>query len=318
MATVINEREKRGYRLPDILLGILPPALWLELEGLSADGVPIDEIRVRVGRIAYVTSGGRNVALSCTVGQEQMDAMVLRICDGSLYAHANTICQGYVTLAGGIRVGIVGRASVEEGRVVGVYDVCGLCFRLPRRIGGVGSVVCSLLRRSECDGGILVYSPPGEGKTTLLRSVISQMSSGSGALRVVVVDTRGELGPFLDGAHMSVDVLSGYPKARGIEIAARSMNAELIVCDEIGDEAEVRAIIGAQNCGAPLLATAHASGVEGLLRRSGIAALHKACVFSTYVGIARKQGQREYLYTVTDRKEADNYFKDPRSADNSA
>ena len=316
MTTIISEREKSVCRLPKTLTDVLPPVLCFEVESI-AKNAPIEEIRIRTGRTAYVTLGGKNIALRCTVSQAEVDDIVLRICDGSLYAHAHTINQGYITLDGGIRVGIVGRAAVEDERVIGVYDVSGLCFRLPHRIRGVGACVSDLLREGGGLGGVLIYSAPGEGKTTLLRCVAAQMSSGIDARRVVVVDTRGELGYSLEGEDLSVDVLSGYPKALGIQIAARSMNAQLIVCDEIGDEAEVRAIIGAQNCGVPLLASAHAASVDGLLKRTGIAALHRACVFGTYVGIERSCIGRDYIYTFTEHKEADRYFKDFRSVDNS-
>ncbi len=317
MATVIKERQKRGAVAPTSLLGVLPPRLYIELERLAARGVTVEELRLRGGRRAYVTSKGRNIALDVTVEQWQIDDIVENVCDGSMYAHADTIRNGYVTLDGGIRVGMVGRASVENGKVIGVYDISGLCIRVPSAVSGVGGSVCKLLRDGALDGGVLVYSAPGEGKTTLLRSVTAALGSGESALRVAVVDSRGELGAFLVGEELCVDVLSGYPKAQGIEIAARSMNAQLIVCDEIGDEAEVRAIIAAQNCGVPLLASAHASSLEGLLRRTGIAALHRAAVFGAYVGIKRSGFERDYIYSVTKYGEADECFKNSGGFDNS-
>ncbi len=304
--------------LPASLFGVLPPSLYFELESLASAGVPIDEIRLRGGRRAYVTSGGRNLPLDCIVEHRQIEEIVENVCDGSMYAHADTIRKGYVTLDGGVRIGMVGRASVENGRIIGVYDISGLCVRIPSAVFGVGRRVLELLRDSALEGGVLVYSPPGEGKTTLLRAVSASLASGSAAKRVVVVDSRGELGAFLRGAELSLDVLSGYPKPEGIEIAARSMNAQLIVCDEIGDEAEVRAMIAAQNCGVPLLASAHASSIDGLLRRTGIAALHKAAVFGAYVGIRRNEREREYTYSVTRYGEADERFKGDRGNNNSS
>ncbi|MBE6577520.1 MAG: hypothetical protein E7653_05225 [Ruminococcaceae bacterium] len=315
MATVIVEKQKRPSGALTALLGVLPPSIYLELESLSARGVAVEELRLRGGKRAYVTSRGKNIPLGITVEQWQIDDIVENVCDGSMYAHADTIRKGYVTLDGGIRVGMVGRASVENGRVIGVYDISGLCIRLPHPVSGVGGPVCRLLRDSSLDGGVLVYSPPGEGKTTLLRAVTAALASGDGAFRVSVVDGRGELGAFLGGSELCTDVLSGYPKAEGIEIAARSMNAQLIVCDEIGDEAEVRAIIAAQNCGVPLLASAHASSIEGLLRRTGIAALHRAAVFGAYVGIKRRGAERDYVYSVTRYEEADERFKSSRGLD---
>lgn len=318
MATVITARESAGERLPTVLLKILPPSVCSELYALCSRGVPIDEIRLRVGRAASVTSGGRNISLGAYITREQADEMVDVMCESSLYAHADTINCGYLTLEGGIRVGVVGRAVLSGGHIIGVYDISSLCFRLPRRNRRVGTPVCRLLRQYGGDRGVLVYSPPGHGKTTLLRSAAAMMSSGEDAWRVLVIDTRGELSFSLDEPFLCLDVLSGYPKALGIEIAARSMNAQLIICDEIGDTAEAEAIIGAQNCGVPLLATAHASSLEGMLLRPGLQRLHEACVFGAYVGIRRYGNERDYTYTVNTHKEADDLFKNMRCTDDGA
>ena len=313
MATFIRPREVISEQLPSVFLKILPPMLYSELSELVRMGTPIDEIRLRQGRVASVTSGGKNIPLCSEITRSQIDEIVDTICDSSLYAHADTINCGYLTLAGGIRVGIVGRAAVSGDRVIGVYDTSSLCFRLPRKIRRVGAPVCRLLRAFEGEKGVLVYSPPGHGKTTLLRSVAAMMSSGDMAWRVLLIDTRGELGFSLEDPSLCIDILSGYPKALGIEIAARSMNAQLIICDEIGDVAEAEAIIAAQNCGVPLLASAHASSLDGMLLRSGLRKLHEACVFGAYVGIRRHENETEYTYTVASYKEADEYFKGRRS-----
>jgi stage III sporulation protein AA len=143
---------------------------------------------------------------------------------------------------------------------------------------------------------VLVFSPPGVGKTTLLRAVIAEMTCGRNAIRCAVIDTRGELSCFLP-RDTCADVLSGYPKGEGIEIAARCFNPQLIVCDEIGGEfSEAQAIAAAHNCGVPLLATAHASGMEELLKRDPIAFLHGKKIFSHYVGISRGASDGDYLY----------------------
>ena len=131
------------------------------------------------------------------------------------------------------------------------------------------------------------------------------MASGATPHRVSVIDTRGELGGVFENTLATVDVLTGYPKSLGIEIAARTMNSELMVCDEIGDEAEAVAIIAAQNCGVPLLASAHGDTLRGLLRRSGIRALHNAGVFGAYVRIERVIGESDYRYTINNAREAE-------------
>ena len=279
------------------LLRCLPSRLRDEL--LSLNSPKIDELRLRVGGVCSTVTDGKSRSLDFTFSQSDAAETVKRLCGGSLYAHAETLRLGFVTLGGGIRVGVVGRAVTERGRVVGVYDVQSLCIRIPHVIDGVGDQLCRILRRGE---GALVYSRPGVGKTTLLRSVIKTLSTGNDPMRVSVIDTRGELDHSLppDG---SVDLLSGYPRGEGIEIAARTMNPQLIVCDEIGSSLdEANAIKAAHNCGVPLLATSHASSLSSLLCRSGIALLHDARIFDCYVGIERSVN--DYRYSVTRWRDA--------------
>lgn len=303
MATVIKMRTKRAQKLPSVFFEIFPIELCAKLLALADGGVPIDEVRIRSEREVSVTSCGRNLRVDHVTKRSEMDVMVDAICESSLYAHADTISNGYVTLSDGIRVGITGRASVDGEKIIGVYDVTSLSFRIPRRINRVGAPVCRLLRKNAPSRGVLIYSPPGQGKTTLLRSVTESMASGESPWRVLVIDSRGELGFALEGASLCLDVLYGYPRPIGIEIAARSMNAQLIVCDEIGTVAEAEAIIAAQNCGVPLLATAHAQSFEGLLRRTGIAMLHDVRIFGAYVGIERREGMTDYVYDVHEVEE---------------
>lgn len=301
MKTVLIDRAAESG-LSDEILGYLPLDVAQSLRSLSVGG--INEIHLRLDGCCSVTSNRKNIPFGRPLTRKELDTVLHKMCDGSLYAYSDTINKGYITLPGGVRVGVAGRAVTEKGRIIGVYDISTLCIRIPHDVKRVGGRVEELLRSSNFTSGVLVYSPPGVGKTTLLRAVIASLASGSDAVRVAVVDTRGELGCRLPSG-LCLDLLSGYPKAVGIEIAARTLNPQIIVCDEIGAEvSEAESIRAAHNCGVPLLATAHASSVSGLLKRTGIGLLHEAAIFGYYVGITRTDGV-DYRYNITSFKDAE-------------
>lgn len=293
---------------PQFLSELLPlrvvAAIRIEMEERSFSS--LEEIRLRRELSSSLTTDRGTLVLPVVLSGREMDETLTRICGGSLYAHSETIGEGYVILGGGVRVGVCGRAAVENGRVIGVYDPSALCFRIPGAPRVDARAVEELIRTGRESGrGVLIYAPPGVGKTTLLRAVVRRIGCGEHPMRIAVVDSRGELAPasVADGLRRrcTVDVLSGYPRPKGIEIAVRTLNAEVAVCDELGDVEEGRAVLAVQNCGIPLLATAHGKTLGELLQRPGIRMLHDAGVFAFYVGITRTRGG--FSYTVTHREE---------------
>ena len=305
-------REIAGQ--PPIPPWLLPHELTaLLLEEAGTGACEIEEIRLRAGRAASLTLGGRNVMSSAMLTSDRLSAILTHMCGGSLYAFDQTIREGYVTLPGGIRVGVAGRAVCEEGRIIGVREITSLCIRLPHRHRSVGREVCRLLRRlnrgESAPRGILLYAPPGEGKTTLLRGVATGLSGGDGEapLRTVVVDTRGELSFETEGRGLCLDILRGYPRARGVEIATRTLSAQVILCDEIGDTEEALSLISTHHGGVPLIATAHGGTVRELMTRTGIRLLHEARLFGAYVGI-RRNGAGDFAYRFTTWEQAEEAF----------
>ena len=300
MKNVIIDRRKFGVVIPNGLSSLLPIRIVEAINRCNVEeNTFCEEIRLRVkGLSLLLMSGGKSIPLRISITRDDMDEIVDRLCGGSLYAHADTIKNGYISVSGGIRVGVCGSAAMDNGRIIGVNEISSLCIRIPHTVKVDTDPIIALLKRFSYTKGVLIYSPPGEGKTTLLRSVARDLSriGQDGVLNVAVVDTRGELCVELDSGELAADVLKGYPKNVGVEIAMRTLNVDVIICDEIGNESEARAMLDASNGGVALIASAHASAVDELLSKKSISLLHENGVFGAYVGI--KRNGNEYKYTV--------------------
>lgn len=298
--------DTRGH-IPHFLTAMLPPRVVEAVARALPHGLAPEELRLRRDKAASLVADGKNYLLDVVLSGEELDALLLLMCEGSLYAHRDTLKEGYLTLPHGVRVGVAGRAAVLGGAISAITEPTVLCIRLPHRTPTVGEEIKALFEKQHGTRGILLYAPPGVGKTTVLRGVATLLAGGESPRRTAVIDTRGELGCFVREG-LLVDVLSGYPRGTGIGIATRTLSAEVILSDEVGDLAEAQEIVAAHIGGVPLIATAHAFGVRELLSRPGMRLLHEARVFGAYVGLARAAGQFCYRYDVTDWEAADAYF----------
>lgn len=297
--------------IPECIKLSMPPRVCGDIINAAKKLDRVEEIRLHCGRRATLTSLGKNIATPVVLSREEMDRILMRLCEGSVYAYRDTIAEGYISLRGGIRVGVCGRAALSGGKICGVYDIDTLVIRIPHQAPPLGKEIVDLMNESGFTSGVLIYSPPGVGKTTLLRSLAVMLASGKDARRVSVIDTRGELAYSLDSPTLCIDLLSGYPKHVGLTLASRTLGTEVMICDEIGSRAEAEAICEAHNCGVPLIATAHASSVRELLGRAGMGMLHRAGTFGAYVGISRS-GNFSFTYDICKREDADIAYLESR------
>lgn len=274
------------------------------LEGLSLEFEQLQEIRMRVdtplflwyGNREYGVTKGGQLGQAGREGLRRISERELREtveCMGnySLYAFEDEIRQGFLTVRGGHRVGLAGKAVMENGNLKTLKYISALNVRFAHQIKGCGEKVLPFLFEEERLCHSLLISPPRGGKTTLLRDLVRLLSDGTETVpgrNVGVVDERGEIGACYQGIPQNdlgarTDVLDCCPKALGMMMLIRSMAPQVVAVDEIGSREDLEAVEYAAGCGCAVLATAHGGSLEEILGKPGLGALVRGGLFGRLV-----------------------------------
>ena len=248
----------------------------------------IQEIRLRSGQpLILRMSGeewlldeegrmGKNEQGTLRVLAEDIQESVAYICQYSLYAYEDELRQGFITIRGGHRSGVAGQTAVSDGQVRSISYVSSLNIRIAHQIKGCGEPFFSYLWEDGRPCHTLIISPPGGGKTTLLRDFIRLFSNGFEAcpgMSVSLVDERSEVGACYMGipqndVGMRTDVMANCPKAEGIQMMVRSMAPQVVAFDELGGGEDMTAVRSAVQSGCRVLATIHGADFEDVNQRS--------------------------------------------------
>lgn len=237
------------------LLAVLPAWMRNEVNDLGAES--LQELRLRINSPPELVFSENSRWLNQTVSEDDLRYAVNTASRYSPWT-ASSAALGYLTIAGGHRIGLCGETILHENRITGIKNITSLCIRVARDFPGIAKNAATF------SGSILILGPPGSGKTTLLRDLIRQLEKQE---QVCVVDERGELFPEGINRGTRIDVLSGCSKQDGISMLLRTMGPACIAVDEITDQKDTQALIQAANCGVRLLATAHAMSASDLNRR---------------------------------------------------
>lgn len=293
------------------ILRIFPDYMRYLWKGTAQNAAELQEIRLRTGREIMVVIHGEEYYLdgsgqvvqdkngAVCVTEQDMEAVLNHICDYSVYAFCDEIRQGFLTLPGGHRVGLAGQVIMEEdGMIRNMKHIRYMNIRISHEIKGAADPVMPYLYEDRQLLNTLLISPPGCGKTTLLRDMIRQIADGnrfSGGLNVAVVDERSEIAGCYMGSPqndvgMRTDVLDACPKAAGMMMLLRSMAPQVVAVDELGDEDDIRACGRVMQCGSRILATVHGDSLEEIAEKDFLKDLIRRQAFGRYVMLGRTGG----------------------------
>ena len=291
------------------LLRIFPTAMQKRFCAAAKRAEEIQEIHLRVlkpiqliilGSMKYIADSGEivNQAGQAAVFQKQdAEAFLQYLCHDSVYAFEEEIKKGYLTIPGGHRIGLAGEVALtESGMVKTIRNISCFNIRIAHEIKGSAMNLLPYLYRSGNPVNTLLISPPGCGKTTMLRDLIRAISNGNqyGQARMVsVIDERSELaGCFRGIAENDIgyhsDVLDGCPKKTGMLMMMRAMAPQVMAVDEIGGWEDAEALLQVIRCGITILVTIHGNSIEEIKGKKFLQEFLQERIFQRYVILARK------------------------------
>ena len=261
----------------------------------------LEEIRIRANKPVILKLGQVEIVLSYTITTNEIIGILQNICNNSIYTYQNQICNGFITLPGGNRVGIAGNVVIKDGQVSNISYIYSLNFRISHQINGASDNILKYVLDTENNTifNTLIVSPPGAGKTTMIRDLAKRISNGINeinfrGLDVSIIDERGEIAAMTKGiifndVGIRTDVLDNVPKSIGIRMAVRSMAPKVIIADEIGNKDDVNIINYAICSGVQCIFTAHGSNMEDLLKNNEINKIINLQLFSKIIFLDEKQ-----------------------------
>ena len=243
---------------------------------------------------AYLCERGATLCRSAAIffTADELSSMIFEMCGRSLYAHADKLCRGFISLPDGVRVGICGECVVENGRIISVKNISSINFRVSHAVKG-----CSRKVLAEYGGSVkntVVISPPGAGKTTLIRDIAETISEKL-LLNVLVVDERNEICPLIKNRDC-IDCITFSPKKYAFENGIRAMSPDVIVTDEIFGSEDVDSVCRACGSGVKTIATVHGSGISTIKDNSEFLRLAKYIELYVVLGDSGGKGRISAMY----------------------
>lgn len=297
------------------ILNILPESIRVLITETSPHIVQnLEEIRIRIHRPLELITGGlphypKKQQKPYIVTVKDSIHILNKLSNYSLYAFEEELQKGYITIAGGHRVGLAGKVIIENGKVKVIKDISSYNIRIARDKKGIAETIIPYLFENRWLNTLIIGAPQ-TGKTTLLRDIARTISQGNQqyqipSQKVGIVDERSEIAGCVKGIPQHelgyrVDVLDACPKAEGMMMLIRSMSPDVIVVDEIGRKEDCEAIIEALNAGVQMIMTIHANRLEDLYLRPMLKPILETNVFERFIELTRA-GKPGYVNAIRDK-----------------
>ena len=274
------------------ILKIMPRYIAEEIVHLNCNN-SITEIRIRSKNKIIVICGKNEFVLDLVASPKIILDILLNVSKMSIYAIQTDLNNGFVVIRGGHRIGVCGEVVYENGKIKNIKNICSLNIRVAHQIFGCADTVMPQIIVNGIFQNTLIVSPPGCGKTTLLRDIIRLLSNGIKTLgfsgkNVSLIDERGEIASCYEGVPtlnigIRTDVMSNIDKSTGMSMVIRSMAPDIIATDEIGSSDDVLSIKAAILSGVKVIFTMHGDSLNSILENPNIKELLDMNIFSKII-----------------------------------
>lgn len=281
------------------ILRVLPLKINNEIERYFKSD-KIQEIRIKVGKPIILNSFKGERILSYIVNADDIKQILVKISNYSLYAYEEEIKQGYITIKGGHRIGIAGECVIVNGAIRTIKNIASLNIRICREVIGSSDKVMRYIVNDNSIYNTLIVSPPKCGKTTILRDIARNISTGMNLInlegkKVSIIDERSEIAACFNGVpQMNVgvrsDVLDNCLKREGMLMAIRSLSPEVLICDEIGTKGDIEALLMAFNSGVNIVVTLHGFNIDDIYKRKVFKELLDNSILDRIVILSNRNG----------------------------
>lgn len=292
-----------------VLLPLLPQQAAEALKKCPLEQV--QEVRLRLRQPMEVVMGGESRLFYAPNGrgmllEKEVQPLLSAFCGKAVYAWEKELKEGFVTLPQGCRVGVSGRIGGRDGLL---SPITGFCIRIGRSVKGCALPILPKLLKDGELLSTLLFSPPGGGKTTLLRDIIRLISQGDGGAvgqRVSLVDERYEISGAPVGEEgydlgPRTDVLGGAPKGEGLLRMLSTMGPQVLAADELNFLEDAEGVLEARRRGVRVLCSAHGESLQGLTKRRGMETLWTERVFARFV-LVEKAGKSLRVFDGTGKE----------------
>lgn len=292
-----------------VLLPLLPQQAAEALKKCPLEQV--QEVRLRLRQPMEVVMGGESRLFYAPNGrgmllEKEVQPLLSAFCGKAVYAWEKELKEGFVTLPQGCRVGVSGRIGGRDGLL---SPITGFCIRIGRSVKGCALPILPKLLKDGQLLSTLLFSPPGGGKTTLLRDIIRLISQGEGGAvgqRVSLVDERYEISGAPVGEEgydlgPRTDVLGGAPKGEGLLRMLSTMGPQVLAADELNFLEDTEGVLEARRRGVRVLCSAHGESLQGLTKRRGMETLWTERVFARFV-LVEKAGKSLRVFDGTGKE----------------